>query len=66
MTPNSQHKQGLYPKMQSMGGRVHSNAPPRSPRAQLGLAVAQGGGQQDSGGLAVAERLGAEWGTLDW
>lgn len=39
---------------------------PRSPKAQLGLAVAQGRGQQDSRRLAVAEGLGTEWGTQDW
>lgn len=66
VTPTPQHKQGLYPKMQSMGAGFTAMPAPRSPKAQLGLAVAQGRGQQDSGGLAVAEGLGAEWGTLDW
>ena len=39
---------------------------PRGPKAQLGPAVVQGRGPQDSGELAIAEGLGAEWGTLDW
>lgn len=59
-------KPGLGGRPRYEGHGFTAMSTPRSPKAQLGPAVVQGRGPQDSGGLAVAEGLGAEWGTLDW